>query len=70
MIDREQLEWLQVLINAYRREHDWEHDEDPRATEEMLLECGHIYNMLSMRLPPEPPEDVPPVDFDPDTIPF
>ena len=35
-LDREELDWLDILISSYNQEHDWENDEDTLATQEMV----------------------------------
>ena len=51
--DREQLDWLGILISSYRAEHNWKEDEDCLATHEMLSSCEHLLLRLSDYQEPE-----------------
>lgn len=61
---------IRTLASAYSNEHDWDADEDPSATSELLAEVDSLYAKLMAELgPPPEPCDVP----DPETadcIPF
>ena len=70
-ITEERCRWLGVLIAAFSEEHDWNKDEDPSATSEMLHECRMLSEVLERQyhdawaedaLPPHVPTD--------DEIPF
>ena len=56
--ERERLSWLTILIHQYEREHDWEADEDPDATREMIREVTALANELELKAAPAPPEIV------------
>lgn len=49
----EQLGWLNLLVSSYRDEHDWDRDEDPLATIEMLAECQRLHDELAARVAPD-----------------
>lgn len=42
-----QVGWIKTLVTQYRQEHNWEADEDPTATAEMLREATHVADELS-----------------------
>ena len=52
-IEVEDVEWLDILVGQFRSEHDWENDEDPTATQEMLAVCESIAFRLRMAAPPD-----------------
>jgi hypothetical protein len=56
--DSETRSWLRCLISSYKQEHDWEGDEDPSATQEMLTECEKIADWLETvaNIDPEDPD--------------
>ncbi len=66
--DQEQVGWLRCLISSYRNEHDWEADEDPTATAEMIVECEHLAARLAAAIPEEPTHE--PVAVDTSEVPF
>lgn len=49
--ERERLSWLTCLISSYKAEHDWEADEDPTASREMLREVCALADELERQLP-------------------
>ena len=66
------LTWLKKLAEAYEAEHDWEEDEDPSATLEMLTEvkalaaelvAAHLLHRDKIEPPPAPQPDRPPLPF-------
>ena len=65
----EEAGWLECLIASYDQEHDWEADEDPSATLEMLVACRGILAELVAKLPDVPPGE-PVTVADDSSIPF
>ena len=57
--NRERLGWLQTLIACYDEEHDYEADEDPAATREMLAACRSILADLDHANPDHEPTTSP-----------
>jgi hypothetical protein len=49
--DADDVHWLDQLISSYDSEHDWDADDDPTATMEMLHACGRLANLLRAVLP-------------------
>ena len=67
--DREELDWLGILVASYKSEHNWKDDEDPSATDEMISSCEHLLKKLrGQQEPEEPPQHYTPSDDD--SIPF
>jgi hypothetical protein len=66
--ERERLSWLTCLLNCYRQEHDWNADEDPSATAEMLAQVESLADELEAKAAPAPPI-APSCEADPD-MPF
>lgn len=50
-MDAQDVGWLKTLIIAYDQEHDWDADEDPDATDEMLSTCRMILAELQAAHP-------------------
>jgi len=45
-VNKEKIGWFKQLIACYSQEHDWESDDDPDATSEMLNACRDILARL------------------------
>lgn len=57
-VRRERIDWLRVLVGAYLDEHDFDADDDPTATYEMLRECRDLAAELEAELPAREPQPV------------
>lgn len=62
--------WLEHLIKAFEREHNWQGDDDVEATLTMILSCKSLLADLVRRLPDEYTEHDPEVEVNNNTLPF